>query len=321
LERLKPIQRNSAAATADQEAYRPELIADEEPKFLRRQKPVEIRRKKIGGKSWSFYRNLFFWSAIAIVLLTIVIAGTRFALHSPQMLLLKPEQIEVSGNHIVPKEEIQKLFINDRNRSLLQVNLDKRRSQIQEVSWVQEASVRRILPNHLRVEITERTPIAFFRNGAELTLIDAQGVLLDRPEGEDFHFPIVTGLSENMPREEREMRMKTYQEFMKSIELVGSAATDRGRTVRAREADRVSEVDLGNPKDLRVVITGLGNGVGSQAVTVHFGQSEFTRKYGMLVDNFAQWQASAGHLQAIDLQYARQVVLNPDSTTTASKTK
>jgi len=44
LERLKPMQRNSsaAAAAADQEPYRPELVADEEPRYLRRQKPVEI---------------------------------------------------------------------------------------------------------------------------------------------------------------------------------------------------------------------------------------------------------------------------------------
>jgi cell division protein FtsQ len=309
LERLKPIQRNAAAAAADQESYRPELIADEEPKFLRRQKPVEIRRKKIGGKSLSFYRQLFFWTAMGAIVLTAAIMGTRFALHSPQMLLVKPDQIEVSGNHIVAKEEIQKLFVGDRNRSLLQVNLDKRRSQIQEVSWVEEASVQRILPNHLRVEITERTPIAFFRNGAELTLVDEHGVLLDRPEGEDFHFPIVTGLSENMPREERQARMKTYQEFMKSIELV-----------RPGSADRVSELDLSNPRDLRVVITGLAGGSDSQAVTVHFGQTDFTNKYRMLVENFAQWQANAGRVQSIDLQYARQVVVNPDtSTTVASK--
>ena len=311
MERLKPIQRNSAAATADQESYRPELLADEEPRFLRRQKPVEIRRKKIGGKSLSFYRKLFFWIAVGAVVLTVGIMGTRFALHSPQMLLLKPDQIDVTGNRIVAKEEIQKLFFGDRNRSLLQVNLDKRRSQIEEVSWVEEANVQRILPNRLKVDITERTPIAFFRNGTELTLIDAHGVLLDRPEGEDFHFPIVIGLSENMPREERETRMKTYQEFMKSIELV-----------RPGSADRVSELDLSNPRDLRVVIAGLAGGNDSQVVTVHFGQGDFTNKYRMLVENFAQWQANAGRVQSIDLQYARQVVVNPDtSASVASRTK
>src|SRR5208337_3953308 len=154
-----------------------------------------------------------------------------------------PEQIDVSGNHIVAREEIQKLFVHDRDRSVLRVPLETRRGQIQEISWVEDASVQRILPNRLRVEITERTPIAFFRNGSELTLIDAHGVLLDRPEGEDFHFPIVTGLSENLPREEREKRMQTYQEFMKDVDLV-----------RPGSSDRVSELDLSNPRDLRVVL-------------------------------------------------------------------
>lgn len=310
MERLKPIQRNLAAATAEQEAYRPELVTDEEPRFLRRQKPVEIRRKKIGGKTWSFYRRLFFWSLIIGVLLTVAIFATRFALHSPQMLLLKPDQIDITGNRIVPREEIQKLFLRDRNKSLLQIPLDSRRSQIQEVAWVEEASVQRILPNHLRVEITERTPIAFFRNGAELTLIDTHGVLLDRPEGQDFHFPIVTGLSENMPRDEREKRMKTYQEFMTAIELV-----------RAGSADNISELDLANPRDLRVVITGLAGPTDPQAVTVHFGQSDFSSKFRMLVDNFAQWQASSGRVQSIDLQYSRQVVVNPDTSSLAAKHK
>ncbi len=99
--------------------------------------------------------------------------------------------------------------------------------EIEELPWVEEASVQRILPNRMRVFITERTPIAFFRNGTELTLIDAHGVLLDRPEGEDFHFPIVTGLSESLPREERERRMQTYQEFMKDVDLVKPGSSDQ----------------------------------------------------------------------------------------------
>ena len=310
MERLKPMQRNAASAAAEHEAYRPELISDEEPKFLRRQKPVEIRRRKLGGKTWSFYRRVIFWSIAGAAILTLAIFGSRFALHSPEMLLLQPDQIQISGNHIVPPEEIQKLFLRDRNHSLLQIPLDTRRSEIQEVSWVEDASVQRILPNRLRVEITERTPIALFRNGAELTLIDSHGVLLDRPEGEDFHFPIVTGLSENMPRDEREKRMKIYEEFMQALELVKSGS-----------ADRLSELDLANPRDLRVVLTGLAGADRPQAVTVHFGQSDFTNKYRMLIENFAQWQANSGRVQTIDLQYSRQVVINADSSTVAGKQK
>ncbi|HYA62335.1 MAG TPA: FtsQ-type POTRA domain-containing protein [Candidatus Sulfotelmatobacter sp.] len=311
MERVKPMQRNAyAGAAAEQEPYRPELVAEDEPRYLRRQKPVEIRRKKFSVKSWSIYRRIFVWTLVGAAVATVGIFSARYLLHSPQMLLLKPEQIEVTGNHIVPREDVLKLFAHDRNRSVLRIPLDTRRVQVQELPWVEEASVQRILPNHLRVLITERTPIAFCRNGAELVLIDAHGVLLDRPVGEEFRFPIVTGLSDNMAREERGKRMQTYQEFMKDVDLV-----------KAGSSDHVSELDLSNPRDLKAVLAGLGSGDGGQAITVHFGQNEFTSKYRMLVENFAQWQANAGPVRSIDLQYSRQVVVNPDTSTPAAKGK
>jgi len=148
------------------------------------------------------------------------------------------------------------------------------------------------------------------RNGTQLALIDAHGVILDRPEGEDLHFPIVSGLPDSMPREEREKRMQTYQEFLRDADLI-----------RSGSSDRVSEIDLTNAKDLRVVMTGLSSANDSQAVTIHFGNSDFTAKFRMLVDNFAQWQANAGRVQSIDLQYSRQVVVNADSSTNSAKLK
>jgi cell division protein FtsQ len=202
-------------------------------------------------------------------------------------------------------------FVRDRGRSVLRIPLDARRSALEEIAWVEAATVQRVLPNRIRVELTERTPIAFLRNGTELALIDGHGVILDRPRGEDLQFPIITGLSENMPREERGKRMQTYQEFMKDVDLVLSGSSDR-----------VSEVDLANPKDLRAVMTGIASAGDSQALTIHFGGGDFTGKYRMVVENFAQWQASNGRVQSIDLQYAKQVVLNPESnSTSAAKTR
>jgi cell division protein FtsQ len=308
LERVKTMQRGNAAAAAD--PYRPELLADEEPRYLRRQKPLEIRRKKFGARSWPFYRRVLVWTIAGAAGMTLTIVAGRFLLYSPQVLLLKPDQIELNGNHIVSREAVLQPFSRDRNRSVLRIPLDARRSQLEQLPWVESASVQRILPNHIRVELTERTPIAFLRNGSELALIDAHGVILDRPEGEDLHFPIVTGLPESMAREEREKRIQTYQEFLGDADLV-----------RSGSSDRVSEVDLSSAKDLRVVMTGLTSATDPQAVTIHFGNSDFTGKYRMLVENFAQWQANAGRVQSIDLQYSRQVVVNADSSSTAAKLK
>jgi cell division protein FtsQ len=299
-------------AAADADSYRPELIADDEPRYLRRQKPVEIRRKKFSGRGWPFYRRVLVLTFVGVAGLAAASYGTRFLLYSPTMLLLKPDQIELSGNHIVSREAVMQQFVHDHNRSVLRVALDTRRSQIEQIPWVESASVQRILPNRIRVELTERTPVAFARNGNELALIDAHGVILERPQGEDLRFPIVSGVSEDVPRDQREKRMQVYMEFTKGIDLV-----------RAGSSEGVSELDLSNPKDLRVVMTGLAGPTDSQAVTIHFGAGEFTGKYKMLVDNFSQWQANTGRVQSIDLQYMRQVVVNPDTSagTTAKKTR
>ena len=301
MERLKPMQRNASAAM-EADAYRPELMADDEPRYLRRQRPVEIRRKKFSGRGWPFYRRLLIFGVAGIASVTAAVYATRFLLYSPGMLLLKPDQITVNGNHTVSREAVLQQFVHDRNRSVLQIPLDVRRSELEKIAWVESASVQRILPNRIRVELTERTPIAFARNGNELALIDAHGVTLDRPQGEEFHFPLVSGVSEDLPREQREKRMQICQEFLKDVDLV-----------RPGSSDSVSEMDLSNPKDLRVVMSGLASANDTQAVTIHFGSGEFTGKYKMLVDNFSQWQANAGHVQSIDLQYARQVVVNPDA--------
>jgi hypothetical protein len=50
VDRVKAMPRNAAAAD---DSYRPDTVHEDEPRYLRRQKPVEIRRKKFGGKSAS----------------------------------------------------------------------------------------------------------------------------------------------------------------------------------------------------------------------------------------------------------------------------
>jgi len=305
VERVKTMPRNALqrnAAAPDAESYRPEIAEGDEPRYLRRQKPVEIRRKKFGAKNLSFYRTIFVWLVIAAAFAAVAYVAGDFLLHSPKVLLLKPEQVEITGNHVVAREAVLAPFYKDRGHSVLRIPLDTRRSEVEQIAWVQSASVQRILPNRIRIDVTERTPIAFLRNGSDLALVDENGVILDRPKGQELHFPIVTGLSDTMPRAEREKRMQTFQEFINDADLV-----------RPGSSDLVSEIDLGDPRDLHVVMTGFPGVNVSQAVTIHFGAGEFTGKYRMLVENFAQWQSNAGCVQSVDLQYSRQVVLNPDS--------
>jgi cell division protein FtsQ len=300
VERVKAIQRNAAAA-AERDAYRPELVEDE-PRYLRRQKPVEIRRKKFGAKNLSSYRRVFLWSFIGAAIITVSVFAGRFALYSPQMQLIKTDQIDVAGNHIVARESLVNIFYGDRGKSVLTVPLEERRDKIRNIKWVESASVQRILPNRIRVEITERNPIAFVRNGSEVALIDVHGVILDRPTDLDARFPIVSGITDALPKDEAERRMEIYQELVRDL-----------NTVNADSSNQLSEVDLSNPKNVRIVMAGIPGVSATQAVNIKFGSGDFTSKYRMLVENFAQWQANAGCVHSVDLQFTRQIVLNPDN--------
>lgn len=298
--RVKAMER-SAAAAADSDTFRPELVEDE-PRYLRRQKPVDVRRKKFGSKGWSFYRRLSIWILVSAAVITVSVFVIRFALYSPQVLLLKTDQIDVTGNHVVARESLVSAFYNDRGKSVLVIPLGERRSEIQKIKWVESASVQRILPNHIRLEITERIPIAFVRNGNEIALIDSHGVILDRPSDLDARFPIISGITEALPNEEAERRMEIFQELIRDL-----------NTVNADSSNQLSEVDLSNPKNVRIVMAGIPGVNATQAVNVKFGSGDFTSKYRMLVENFAQWQANAGCVHSVDLQFTRQIVLNPDN--------
>ena len=303
----------------DAEAYPQEVLADEEPKYLRRQKPLEIKRRKFGRKAWMTYLRISLWIAACVAAAGAVYFVANFLLHAPVMALLHPEQIRVTGNareqlRYVRPAAVVGIFASDRGHSVLRIPLTERRRQVESLPWVEKATVRRALPNKIEVEITERTPIAFLREGSDMSLVDGYGVILERPLKGDFHFPVVSGINAEMPIDERERRMELFAGFVQQIQTAHPGATEQ-----------VSEVDLSDAEDLRATLTGLPGGSSPGGVTkgdwgqtetpllVHFGDSDFEGKYRTLLENIAQWRATAGRVESVDLRFSREAVVNPEN--------
>lgn len=287
------------------EPYPQEVLAEEEPRYLRRQKPVEIRRRKFGKKAWKGYLRVTLIAVFCVAGAGSILGATEFLLTSPAMALLTPSQVEIKGNHYVTRSSVIEIFAPDRGRSILRVPLDERREQIESLPWVQTAIVRRALPNRIQVQITERKPIAFLREGTDLMLVDAQGKILDRPLQANFQFPVVTGINSAMPRDARASRMQMMARFMGQI-----------REVRPDAGDWVSEINLSDATDLQATFAGL-QASGSTipgAVLVHFGNNHFHDKFQVLLNNITQWQAAAGRIASVDLRFQREVVVNPENT-------
>jgi len=294
--------------SGEPELYPPEALADAERRYLRRQKPVEIRRRKFGRKGWPAVRR---WTGVTVATVLgcfVIYQGARFFLFSPSVQLSTYDQIEVLGNHFVSRAAVTERFAPDLGQSILRVPLDDRRAALETIPWVAQAGVQRAMPNRLRVELTERTPVAFLRTNVGLALVDAQGVILERPLEAEFRFPVVAGLTEAMPPAEREQRMRLFVDFLRDVDLARPGA-----------GDGVSEVDLADAEDLHATLTGLP-GLEQQApLVVRFGDKDFVNKYRLLVDNIAQWRSQSGRVESVDLRFARQVVVNPEPESAAAR--
>lgn len=242
-----------------------------------------------------------------------------FLLKSPEMALVHPEQVEISGNRNVSRANVLDVFRSDRGHSILRIPLGERRRQIESIPWVEQATVRRALPRTIQIDIVERVPIAFLRDGSEMSLVDAHGVIFDRPLQGRFHFPVVSGIAPGMTSDDREKRMQLFSSF---VQQLGSA--------RAGAVDQVSEVDLSDAHDLRASLIGLrrdgssvppspaeeapqDGGDSDAPVLVHFGEGDFDSKYETLMDKMPQWQATAGRVDSVDLRFDGQAVVNSDT--------
>jgi cell division protein FtsQ len=155
--------------------------------------------------------------------------------------------------------------------------------------------------------------VAFLRQGADLALVDAQGVILERPLEGDFHFPVASGIDARMPREGRARRLQMLVTFLQDV--------DRART---GAGEKVSEVDLGDAGDLRATLEPLPVGSVTDAaaagpIVVHFGNGDFQNKYRVLLENLGQWRATAGRVDSVDLRFNGQVVVNPESNVVSAK--
>jgi cell division protein FtsQ len=286
------------------------VVDGEEPRYLRRQKPVEIKRRKFGGREWRGYFRGFVLAVVCLAAALTLAFAVRFAFFSPRFLLLHPSQVSVTGNHYVPTASILEIFTADRGRSTLRIPLGQRRLEIEQIPWIQQAVVRRTLPDRLSVEVRERTPVAWLRVGAALFLIDADGAILERPAQGAFHFPVVTGLSAEMPQADRSQRVRLLLDFLQQIDLA-----------RAGSSDLVSEVDLSDGADVRVTFARLADvdpGAAEDprqagAVVVEFGDRDFQEKFRTLLQNVGQWRATVGRIMAVDMRFGKEAVVNPQA--------
>jgi len=71
--------------------------------------------------------------------------------------------IQASGLAEVSRAEMLPVFGEDVGRNVFFVPLNERRKQLEQIPWIEKATVMRLLPDQIRVSVVERKPVAFVR--------------------------------------------------------------------------------------------------------------------------------------------------------------
>jgi cell division protein FtsQ len=273
-----------------------DLDVDEESPFLRAQKRVSARRSSLPPRT--AHRLLWAAAAFAALCLAAVAFSAlyRYGERSWRFRVESSDNIEIVGTQNVTKAQIMEVMGADIGRNIFFIPLAQQKAQLEQIPWVSSASVMRFVPNRLRVEIHERTPVAFARVGPRIALIDAGGTLMELPPKRKYSFPVILGMFPGEPLSTRVPRMKAYNALIRDLDSGG-----------ARYSQDLSEVDLSDLDNLKVRVNDPAGDV-----LVELGSSDFLKRYKIYVSHAQEWRHQFQKLESVNLRYDNQVIVNPE---------
>jgi cell division protein FtsQ len=226
-----------------------------------------------------------------------VYALRSFLEHDARFRIAGTTNIQATGLAQVSRADMLPVFGEDIGRNIFFVPLSARRKQLEQIPWIEHATVLRLLPDQIRISVVERKPIAFVRQGSQVELVDANGVLLSEPPTmmaqHHYSFPVVTGLDGRDPIAGRRARMEVYQRLVSDLDSSGRHLSDQ-----------ISEIDLRDPEDARVLMPEQGTDI-----LAHFGEDHFLERFQRYKAHIAEWRQQYPKLAEVDLRYEQQVVL------------
>lgn len=121
-------------------------------------------------------------------------AGADFAQGRLVAMGFVVEQIDVIGEGRVFEDEVRAALGIRVNDYLFGADMRQAQVNVQRLSWVDDAMVRRLWPNRIVVHIIERQPVALWQQDGHVRVVDSEGLIIEAASANDFaNLPLVVG--------------------------------------------------------------------------------------------------------------------------------
>jgi cell division protein FtsQ len=234
------------------------------------QRPARRERQTAGARGGTLRKVLAYLPLIARVTvglfaLVLVVTGYRAAASAS---FFQARSLDVGGASRASADDIRAVVRRTvAQTGVWQADLAAISQELESVPWVRKAVVSRVLPDGLRVRVTERTPRAVVRTAAgRLVWVDEDAVNLGAMSPAD-QMPafFIRGWDEtgtDAAQAENRERMAKYLEMSREWETAGLV-------------ERVSEVNLIDLRDVRAQLAG-----NDSQIEVRLGAKEFGKRLG-----------------------------------------
>lgn len=207
--------------------------------------------------------------------------SSRFEIRNVSVVGLK--RVEV--NQILSRAELP-----DR-ANVFSIDLENVRERVEGLKWVRFATVQRVLPDTIGIQIVEREPVGLARIRGGILQFDAEGELLEQDRGSGVNFPILDGLKAKDTEGNRK-KVALYLKIMEDL---------HGQS-------ELSEVHINDDGEVSVVSL-------SEPLLVNLGASDFRTRWAHYLQLRTRIQQDYPDAAQVDFRFKDQVILKmkPDA--------
>ena len=245
-------------------------------------------------------RRLFDLSSRQVAYAAVFIAVVAYGGYRGVDLVLTNEALAIthftlSGHTALSGDDVRSRLEGLPGLNTMTVNLEEWRLKVLESPWVEAVTIRRVLPGTVDVSIVERRPMGVGRIGSALYLIDERGVVIDEygPQHGEFDLPLIDGLA------------------VGGSNSASSPAVDEDRaalagrlmaTLQGRPdlAERVSQIDVSNPRDAVVILKG-------DTAMIRVGTDQFVERLQAYLDVAPTLRGQVPNIDYVDVRFDGKV--------------
>jgi len=257
-----------------------------------------FRRAQVKPTRRRGWRGLLSWRLLRVVLIlaVLVYAGYRAVALVAGAGGLRIAHMTVRGNERLSTGEVLAMVGGLRGQNILLADLAGQRARLLGSPWVASASLRRVLPSTIEIEIAERMPMGLGRVGSRLFLIDAGGVVIDEygPQYAEFDLPIIDGLSQT----------GDASGTMDGRRVALAAHLMSALKKRPDLAQKVSQIDVTDPHDAVVILDG-------DTALLHVGEDRFVERLQSYIELAPTLRERVPAIDYVDLRFDERVYVRP----------